>query len=83
MQHTALHDALLDLLVRRLERGLSGAALVDWATRALEEGVETEALIFLAGLPRECSVFEAGPLLDRALAELNVSISNPEDLRRA
>jgi hypothetical protein len=77
------HDGLLDLLVRRLDSGVSGAALVDWATRALEQGVETESLVLLAGLARDCSVYDAGPLLDRGLTELNVTVPGPADLRRA
>jgi hypothetical protein len=45
--NTDLHDALLDLLVQRLDSGASGAALIDWATRAVEQGVETESLVRL------------------------------------
>ena len=81
--NAALHDALLEVLVGRLESALRGAPLVDWAVRALEQGVETEALVYLAGLPRDCSVFDAGPLLDRGLAELNVAVPGQADLRRA
>ena len=79
----ALHDALLDLLIRRLDNRASGASLVDWAIRALEAGVETEALIILAGLSPDCSVFEAEPLLDRGMAELNLAVPGSEELRRA
>lgn len=61
-------------------RGSAGGL---WATRALEIGVETESLILLAGLPADCSVYEAGPLLERGLTDLNLTVPSPEGLRRA
>ena len=79
----ALHDALLDLLTRRLDSVVSAAEMVDWATSALEEGVETDAVVLLAGLPRDISMYEAGPLLDRGLAELDLAMPSAEVLRRA
>jgi hypothetical protein len=78
-----LYDGLLDLLVRRLEDQVAGAQLVDWAVEAVQQGVEADALILLAGLSRDCSIYEAGPLLDRGLAELDVLVPDPETLRRA
>jgi hypothetical protein len=80
--NAALQDALLDLLVRRMDSATSGASLVDWATQALTEDIDTEALVYLAGLPGDCSVFEASPLLDRALADLGVAVPEPPQLRR-
>lgn len=81
--NAALYDSLLELLVRRLEDQLAGAQLVDWAVAAVQQGVETDALILLAGLSRECSLYEAGPLLDRGMAELDLAVSDSESLRRA
>lgn len=79
----ALYDALLDLLVRRLDGAIPGAELVNWATSALQEGVEPHSLVILAGLSSECSMHEAAPLLDRGLAELNFQAPAGEALRRA
>jgi hypothetical protein len=81
--NAALHDSLVDLLVQRLDNQLAGAQLVDWAVEALQQGIETKALILLAGMARDCSVYEAGPLLDRGLAELNLPMPAPDGLRRA
>jgi hypothetical protein len=79
----ALHDKLLDLLVRRLDNVVPGAELVDWATSALEEGVECDSLVILAGLARNSSMHEAVPLLDRGLTELELGVPAGEALRRA
>jgi hypothetical protein len=79
----ALHDRLLDLLVRRMDGTIPGAELVDWATSALEEGVESESLVILAGLARNCSMYEAVSLLDRGLTELKLKVPAAEALRRA
>lgn len=79
----ALHDRLLDLLVRRVDGPVPGAELVDWATSALEEGVESESLVMLAGLARNSSMYEAVPLLDRGMAELKLKVPGAESLRRA
>lgn len=79
----ALHDALLDILVLRLDGAVTGAELVDWAVLALEAGVETESLVLLAGMPRGSSVYDAIPLLDGCLAELDLTVPNTETLRRA
>jgi hypothetical protein len=79
-----LSDAVIVLLVARIDSALSGARLVEWATAALEQGLDTPALVWLAGLPPSCSVWEASPLLDRALEELGVTpLPDAADLRRA
>ncbi len=78
----ALYDALLDLLVRRLDGLVASAELVNWATRALEEGVECDGLVFLAGLSRDSSAYEAAALLDRGIAELRLAVPAAEELRR-
>jgi hypothetical protein len=78
-----LRDRLLELLVRRLDGVVPGAELVDWATSALEEGVESDSLVILAGLPRNSSMHEAVPLLDRGLDELGLQLPAGEALRRA
>jgi hypothetical protein len=78
-----LYDALVELLVRRLEDQLAGSQLVDWAMAAVQQGVETDSLILLAGLSRDCSLYEATPLLDRGLAELGLAVPAPESLRRS
>jgi hypothetical protein len=78
-----LRDALLDLLVRRLDGAMTAAQLVDWATQALEVGAESESLIQLAALPRDASIYDAAPLLDRCLTELDIEVPNAETLRRA
>jgi hypothetical protein len=77
-----LYDALLDLLVHRLDEPLAAAQLIDWATDALVSGLETESLVLLAGLPRDSPAYDATPLLDRSLAELDVPVPNTESLRR-
>ena len=77
-----LHDVLMDLLVRRLDGAVTAGQLVDWATDTLVSGLETESLILLAGLPRDSAVYDAGALLDRSLAELDISVPNTETLRR-
>ena len=79
----ALHDRLLDLLLRRVDGPIPGAELVDWATNALEEGLESESLVLLAGLARSSSMHEAVPLLDRGLSELKLNVPAAEALRRA
>jgi hypothetical protein len=79
----ALHDVLLDLLVSRLDGRATAAQLVDWATHALETGVETESLVRLAGMPCDSSIYDATPLLDRCLTELDIEVPNTETLRRA
>jgi hypothetical protein len=79
----ALEDALLEVLVRRMDNATTGAPMVDWATQALVEGLDAEALVYLAGMPRDCSVFEAAALLDKALAELGVGLPEAAELRRA
>ena len=81
--NAALEDALLGVLIHSMDRAATGAPLVDWATQALVEGLETEALVYLAGLPPNCSVFEAAPLLDRALTELGLLVPDAPELRRA
>jgi hypothetical protein len=78
-----LHDALVDLVVRRLDIQLTGAPLVEWGIHALEEGVETESLIYLAGLSPDSSISQAGPLFDRGLAGLKLKLPHSDDLRRA
>ena len=83
MRNAALQDALLEILVVRMDGALTGASLVDWATRALAEGLDSESLVYLAGLPGDCSVFDAGPLLDRSLAELGQVVPPAAELRRA
>ena len=81
--NAALQDALLEILVVRMDGAPTGASLVDWATRALAEGLDSESLVYLAGLPGDCSVFDAGPLLDRSLAELGQVVPPAAELRRA
>jgi hypothetical protein len=82
--NTELADALIGVLVARMDSVVTGGPLVEWATSALVDGLDTPALVWLAGLPPTCSVFEAGPLLDRALAELGLaSLPAAEALRRA
>jgi hypothetical protein len=76
-------DALIGILVTRLDSALTGAQLVDWAVAALEQEVESTALVWLAGLPPSCTLSEASPLLDRALTELGVASPLDADLRRA
>jgi hypothetical protein len=79
----AIEDALIDLLLQRLETTANAAAMVDWATDALVAGADTPALGILAGLDRNTSVFEAAPWLDKSLAELKVPPPSPVQLRRA
>lgn len=79
----ALHDSLVDLLVQQLDGTASAAVMVDWATSALDEGLDTPALVILAGLPRASSRFDAEAWLAKALAELNVGTLPPDVLRRA
>ena len=76
-------DALIVLLVQRLANVMTSSSIVDWATDALEAGVETPSLVILAGLDRTSSVFETEPWLDKTLAELGVRPLSPADLRRA
>ena len=79
-----LSDALIGILVTRIDSALTGAQVVEWATAALEQEVESTALVWLAGLPPSCSLSEASPLLDRALTELGVApLPDTADLRRA
>jgi hypothetical protein len=79
----ALYDALLDLLVRRLDDIVPAAELVAWATIALEQGIETDALVDLAGLARDCSAHEAAVLLDKTISQLHLNVPAGEALRRA
>ena len=81
--HQALGDELVTLLVARSNEAASGEPVVEWAVHALEAGLESAALIELAGLPRTASVFDAGPLLDRALRELGIAPPDLEELLRA
>lgn len=78
-----LEDALIEVLVHRLDDLATGGLLADWATQALVEGLDTTSLVYLAGLPRDCSLFEAVPLLDKALTELGLLLPEPAALRRA
>ncbi len=78
-----LYDSLVELLVRRPEDQLAGAQLVDWGVAAVQQGVETDSLILLAGLSRDCSLHEATSLLDRGLAELDLAVPGPQGLRRS
>jgi hypothetical protein len=79
-----LSDALIMILVTRMDSAVTGDRLVEWAMAALEEDLESPALVWLAGLPRSCSLWEAGPLLDRALSELAVTpLPDATELRRA
>ncbi|HET6778102.1 MAG TPA: hypothetical protein VFH26_04390 [Gemmatimonadales bacterium] len=80
--NSELHDDLLDLLVSRLDEAATAAQLVDWATHALEAGLESESLVRLAGLPRDVSIYDATPLLDRCLTELDIEVPNTQTLRR-
>src|SRR5688572_13750837 len=79
----ALHDSLIDLLIKQLDSTLNAATMVDWATSALCEGLDTPALVILAGLPRASSRFDVEPWLATALAELHVEPPPPDVLRRA
>ena len=81
--HQALGDELITLLVARSNEIATGEPVVDWAVHALEAGLESAALVELAGLPRTASVFDAGPLLDRALHELGIAPPDREELLRA
>jgi hypothetical protein len=79
----AIEDALIELLVQRSETRARAADLVDWATVALVAGEDTPALVTLAGLDRDASVFEAMPWLDKTLTELGLDPMPDSDLRRA
>lgn len=81
--NSALEDALIDLLVQRTAAAITAAAIVDWATDVLAAGEDTPTLVILAGLPRDSSVFEASPLLDITLAELQIVVPASGDLSRA
>ena len=78
-----LEDSLIDLLVRLTETAVTADSIVDWATDALMAGEDTPSLIILAGLPQDCSLFEATPYLDKTLAELGIVVPPPTELRRA
>jgi hypothetical protein len=79
-----LSDALIEILVTRIDSAITGAHLVEWAVAALEQEVESTALVWLAGLPPYCTLSEASPLLDRALTELGLTpLPDATDLRRA
>jgi hypothetical protein len=78
-----VQDALLDLLVRRIDRAIFADELIGWATSALVDGMDTPALVILAGLAGDTSVYEADRWFQKALSELNVSLPDPEQLRRA
>lgn len=78
-----LEDSLIDLLVRLTETAVTADSIVDWATDALMAGEDTPSLIILAGLPRDSSLLEATPYLDKTLAELGIVVPPPTELRRA
>jgi hypothetical protein len=76
-------DALVDLLVRRLDGVMFAEELIDWATAALAEGLDTPALAILAGLARNSSLYEAEQWFPKVLNELQVNLTHPDTLRRA
>ena len=78
-----LHDSLVDLLVRRLDATVSAAAMVDWATAALCAGLDSPALVILAGLPRASALSEAEPWFVKTLDELGIKLPTAEEIRRA
>jgi hypothetical protein len=79
----ALHDSLVDLLVRRLDTSVSAAVMVDWAVAALSAGLDTPALVILAGLPPASILSDAEPWFEKTLVELGIKLPPAEDLRRA
>ncbi len=76
-------DALITLLVRQADHLATADEMVEWATAALAKGMETPALVILAGLPRGSSLSEADPWFQQALVQLNLSGLSPVALRRA
>lgn len=79
----AIEDALIELRVRHLETRATASDMVDWATAALVSGEDSPALVILAGLDRDASVFEAIPWFDKALSELDLAPLPDDELRRA
>ena len=79
----AIEDALIELRVRHLATRATASDMVDWATAALVAGEDSPALVILAGLDRDASVFEAMPWFEKALSELGLAPVPDDDLRRA
>jgi hypothetical protein len=79
----AIEDSLIELLVNHLATRATAADMVDWATSGLVAGEDTPALVILSGLDRNSSVFEVMPWFDKALSELGIAHSPPEEIRRA
>ena len=74
---------MIELLVHRIADRLTATAVVDWATDALVAGEDVPSLATLAGLDRRSSVLEVTPWFDKAIAELEVVLPSPAELRRA
>ncbi len=51
---------------------VDGVRAAEWAVRALERGLDTPHLRWLAGLEPGASSFEVGPILQRVMQELRV-----------
>src|SRR5688572_29891967 len=78
-----LHDSLIHLLVQRLDSTVAAAAMVDWATAALCAGLDSPALVILAGLPRASILSDAEPWFEKTLDQLGIKLPSADDIRRA
>jgi len=78
-----LMDGLIDVLARRLSPGTDGESPVGWASDALAEGLDTPALVILAGLQKDSPRYDTVPWLDKVMAELDLQLPPADDLLRA
>lgn len=79
----ALHDSLIDLLVRRSDDAATAAAMVDWALEALYSGLDTPSLTAIASLPPTTPFHEVEMPFKKALHELGVRLPDEAGLRWA
>lgn len=73
---------LLETLTRRVDGTVSGDDYINWASSALEQGLDSPNLRILAGLSSSTWRSDAEPYFDRALDELQIRVGDKGDVLR-
>ncbi len=73
---------LIETLTRRVAGTVSADDYINWASSALEQGLDTPNLRILAGLPSSTWRSDAEPYFDRALNELQIYVGDKEEILR-
>jgi len=75
----ALPAGTIELLVRKSTTSLRADVVAEWAIRALTDGFDSPSLRRAAGLDGLATAFEATPLFERALGDLELQLPQSVD----